>query len=201
MDQARENEDERRRQFLMLATAAMGGVGLVATAVPFVASMLPSERAKAAGAPVEVDLNTIAPGVLQTIEWRGKPVWVLHRTAPMLASLRGHDARLADPLSDEPQQPAYAKNPLRSIKPSFLVLTAICTHLGCIPVFRPEPGAADLGSDWPGGFYCPCHGSRFDLAGRVFRNVPAPRNIEVPPHAYLSETRLLVGEDSFMLKA
>jgi ubiquinol-cytochrome c reductase iron-sulfur subunit len=199
MDQALD-EEQRRRQFLMLATAAMGGIGLAATAVPFVASMLPSERAKAAGAPVEVDLSPIAPGVLQTIEWRGKPVWVLHRTPAMLAALRGHDAQLADPLSEEPQQPEYAKNPLRSLKPDYLVLTAICTHLGCIPSFRPEPGAADLGSDWPGGFYCPCHGSRFDLAGRVFRNVPAPRNIEVPPHAYLSATRLLVGEDSPMTK-
>jgi ubiquinol-cytochrome c reductase iron-sulfur subunit len=174
----------------------VGGLGLVAATAPFVASMAPSERARAAGAPVEVDLAPIGPGALTTVEWRGRPVWILHRTKAMLGTLSGHDGELADPLSEQSEQPPYARNRPRSIKPDYLVLTAICTHLGCIPSFRPQPGAADIGADWPGGFYCPCHGSRFDLAGRVFRNVPAPRNMEVPPHTYLSDTRLMVGEDA-----
>lgn len=186
---------QQRRHFLTVSTAAVGGLGLVASAIPFCKSMSPSERARAAGAPVEVDLGTLAPGALVTVEWRGRPVWLLHRTAPMLASLQAHRELLVDPDSRKDQQPAYAKNPARAVRPPFLVLTAICTHLGCIPSFRPEPGAADLGADWPGGFYCPCHGSRFDLAGRVFRNVPAPRNMEVPPHTYLGGTRLLIGQD------
>jgi len=186
---------QQRRQFLTVWSAAVGGIGLVATAIPFVKSMMPSERARAAGAPAELDVSGIAPGTLVTVEWRGKPVWVLHRSDAMLAALGGHDASLVDPASNQPQQPFYAKNPVRAVKPPFLVLTAICTHLGCIPSFRPEPGSADLGADWPGGFYCPCHGSKFDLAGRVFRNVPAPRNMEIPPHAWLSDARLLIGED------
>lgn len=185
-----------RRRSLTIATAAVGGAGLVATAVPFVHSMMPSGRARAAGAPAEVDLRDIGPGVLQTVEWRGRPVWVLHRTNDMLAALKGHDAELADPLSKRSEQPPYAKNPVRALKPEYLVLTAVCTHLGCIPSFRPEPGSPDLGAQWPGGFYCPCHGSKFDLAGRVFRNVPAPRNLEVPPHHYdAGDTRLVVGLD------
>jgi ubiquinol-cytochrome c reductase iron-sulfur subunit len=183
-----------RRQFLAIATGAVGGIGLVATAIPFVASMTPSERAKAGGAPTEVDLSGIAPGNLSTVEWRGKPVWILHRTPEMLATLGKHDAALVDPASKEEQQPPYARNATRSVRPEFLVLTAICTHLGCIPSFRPEPGAPDLGASWPGGFYCPCHGSRFDLAGRVFQNVPAPRNLEVPPYAYVGN-KLIVGQD------
>lgn len=187
--------ESQRRRFLKVCTASVGGVGLVATAIPFIDSMSPSERARAAGAPVEFDLAALAPGALATIEWRGRPVWLLHRSAPMLQSLHTHDALLADPNSNEEQQPPYARNPVRAVKPPFLVLTAICTHLGCIPSFRPEPGASDLGADWPGGFYCPCHGSKFDLAGRVFRNVPAPRNMEVPPHAYLSATRVVIGQD------
>jgi ubiquinol-cytochrome c reductase iron-sulfur subunit len=185
----------RRRQFLLKATTGVGGIGLVAVAVPFLESMGPSEAAKAAGAPVEVDLRKVGLGKLETVEWRGKPVWILHRTQEMLATLSAHDNELADPRSEEPQQPPYAKNPLRSIKPEYLVLTGICTHLGCIPMFRPEPGATDIAPDWPGGFYCPCHGSKFDLAGRVFKNVPAPRNLEVPIHEYLTDVRLLVGED------
>ncbi|MES3022198.1 MAG: ubiquinol-cytochrome c reductase iron-sulfur subunit [Pseudomonadota bacterium] len=184
----------KRRKFLSITTAGVGGIGLVAAAIPFVASMTPSERARAAGAPAELDVSGMAPGALVTLEWRGRPVWVLHRSASMLAALAGHDAELADPTSSASEQPAYVKNPGRAIRPPFLVLTAICTHLGCIPSFRPEPGA-ELGDDWPGGFYCPCHGSRFDLAGRVFRNVPAPRNMEVPPHAWVGETRLLIGQD------
>ena len=184
-----------RRQFLTASTIAFGGAALAATAMPFLASMLPSERARAAGAPVEADIATIAPGELVTVEWRGRPVWILHRTPQQIAALGGHDDQLADPASRKPQQPPYAANPSRSLKPEFLVLTAICTHLGCIPSYRPEPGAPDIGADWPGGFYCPCHGSRFDLAGRVFENVPAPTNMEVPPHTYTAAGRLLIGSD------
>ena len=187
--------DLRRRRLLARTTAAIGGVGLGLTAVPFIESMAPSEAAKAAGAPVEVDIGSIAPGALQTAEWRGRPVWILHRSDAMLALLNRHPERLADPASEQDQQPAYAKNPTRSIRPPFLVAIGICTHLGCVPVFRPEVAAPDLGPDWSGGFYCPCHGSRFDLAGRVLKNVPAPRNLEVPPHQYLGPTRILVGAD------
>lgn len=184
-----------RRHFLTVSTAAIGGVGLVATAIPFMASMSPSERARAAGAPVEADTSNIAPGALVTVEWRGRPVWILHRTSEQIASLGAHDDQLADPASRVRQQPAYTANPARSLKPEFLVLTAICTHLGCIPSYRPEAGAADLGDDWPGGFYCPCHGSKFDLAGRVFKNVPAPSNMEVPPHSFRGAGKLLIGID------
>jgi ubiquinol-cytochrome c reductase iron-sulfur subunit len=188
--------DERsRRTFLIASTAGVGTVGLVATAIPFFESMAPSERARAAGAPTELDIGRIAPGALATVEWRGKPVWVLHRTQPMIAALGNHDAVLADPRSSTDQQPNYARNPMRSVRPDFVVLTAICTHLGCVPVFRPEPDAPDLPPGWPGGFYCPCHGSMFDLAGRVFRNVPAPRNLEVPPHLFQGN-KLVIGADS-----
>lgn len=183
-----------RRQWLALASAT-GGVGIVATSVPFVASMAPSERARAFGAPVEVDIASLRPGELRTVEWRGKPVWLLRRTADMLASLRTHDDLLADPQSDRrDQQPDYARNETRSVRPDTAVLVAICTHLGCTPSFRPQPGAADIGASWPGGFYCPCHGSRFDLAGRVFKNVPAPSNLEVPPHHYAGASTLVIGE-------
>jgi ubiquinol-cytochrome c reductase iron-sulfur subunit len=177
-----------RRQFLGVATSAMASLGLVAVAVPFVKSMSPSERARAAGGPVEVDLATVPPGTLTTVEWRGRPVWILHRTPAMVAALGKHDGDLADPKSDENQQPFYAHNATRSVRPEFFVATAVCTHLGCIPGFRPDVAPADLGPDWPGGFYCPCHGSRFDLAGRVYRNVPAPRNLEVPPYSFVGNT-------------
>lgn len=188
-------DNEERRKFLLAATTAAGGVAALGVAIPFVESMAPSEAAKAAGAPVEVDIGGIEPGRLITVEWRGKPVWVLHRSDAMLASLQGHDALLADPGSKQSEQPSYATNPTRSIRPPFLVLIGICTHLGCVPSFRPDAGAADLGAAWPGGFYCPCHGSRFDLAGRVFRNVPAPVNLVVPEYGYLSDTRLLIGQN------
>jgi len=188
-------EPDQTRRLLLAATTGVGGVGLVASAIPFMQSMAPSEAAKAAGAPVEVDLNRIAPGTLLTAEWRGKPIWIVHRTDAMLAALNTHIPLLADPQSGQAQQPPYAANPVRAIKPPYFVVTGICTHLGCVPVYRPEPGAADLGGDWPGGFYCPCHGSKFDLAGRVFKNVPAPRNLEIPPHTYLSDMRLLIGSD------
>ncbi|MFL6673886.1 MAG: ubiquinol-cytochrome c reductase iron-sulfur subunit [Massilia sp.] len=184
--------EQARRKFLLVSTAGVGAVGLVAAAIPFVESMSPSERARAAGAPTEVDFSKIAPGALSTVDWRGKPIWVLHRTPEMLANLGKHDALLADPFSKVEQQPDYAKNPTRSRRPEFLVVTAVCTHLGCIPVFRPEPGAPDLGADWPGGFYCPCHGSKYDLAGRVFLNVPAPINLEVPPYAFQGD-KLVIG--------
>lgn len=185
----------RRRKLLLAVTTGVGAVGVVATAIPFIESMAPSEAAKAAGAPVEADVNKVDPGKLLTIEWRGRPIWIVHRTQEMLRSLDKHDNLLADPRSEQPQQPPYAANSTRSIKPDFLVMVGVCTHLGCIPVYRPEPGAADLGPEWPGGFYCPCHGSKFDLAGRVFKNVPAPLNLEVPPYTYLSEMRLLIGEE------
>lgn len=189
----KEMDPDRRK--LLAATVSLGSVGTVAAIVPFVESMSPSEAAKAAGAPVEFDVTNISPGKLQTVEWRGKPVWIVHRTEAMLAQLDKHDNLLADPQSKEQQQPKYATNKTRSIRPPFLIVAGICTHLGCVPTFRPEAGAADLGGDWPGGFYCPCHGSKFDLAGRVFKNVPAPRNLEVPPHSYLSEARVLIGTD------
>lgn len=186
--------DARRRKFLTVATAGVGGVGLVAASIPFVESMSPSEAAKAAGASVEVDVSKIGPGKLLTVEWRGRPVWIVHRTGQMLDLLGKHDSELVDPQSSQPQQPAYAANATRSIKPPYLVATGVCTHLGCIPIYRPEAAPADLGPDWAGGFYCPCHGSKFDLAGRVVKNVPAPRNLEIPPHKYVSETRLLIGD-------
>ena len=188
--------DASRRKFLTAATAGVGGAGLVAVSIPFVASMTPSEKAKAAGAPVEIDIGQVAPGMLLTVEWRGKPVWIVHRTDAMLDLLGKHDDQLADPQSRKSQQPAYAANATRSIKPRYLIVTGICTHLGCVPSYRPDAASADLGPDWPGGFYCPCHGSRFDLAGRVAKNVPAPLNLEIPPHEYLSDTRLLIGKDS-----
>lgn len=188
--------DLKRRRLLVFATSVAGGVAAAATAVPFVVSMMPSQRAKAAGAPVEVDISKVEPGMLMAVEWRGKPVWILNRTPETLQLLAKLDGKLRDPKSEEPQQPAYCKNATRSIKPEFLIATGICTHLGCSPTFRPEIGAADLGgADWPGGFFCPCHGSKFDLAARVFKDVPAPLNLEIPPHKYLSDTRVLIGQD------
>jgi len=158
--------------------------------------MNPSERAKAAGAPVEVDLSQLEPGQKVNVEWRGKPVWVVRRTEQMLEDLVTIEGRLRDPHSEvSSQQPPYAQNPSRAIKPEFLVLVGICTHLGCSPTFRPEVAPADLGKDWKGGFFCPCHGSRFDMAGRVYQNVPAATNLEVPPYMYLSDNRIIVGVD------
>jgi len=185
-----------KRKFLIAATSAVGGVAAVAVAVPLLLSMQPSARAKAAGAPVEVDISKVEPGMLLTVEWRGKPVWIVNRTKEMLDMLPKIDSRLTDPNSDMPQQPAYCKNATRSIKPEYLVAVGICTHLGCSPTFRKEVGAADLGADWPGGFFCPCHGSRFDLAARVFKGVPAPLNLVIPPHQYLGDAKLLIGVDT-----
>ncbi|MDR2876160.1 MAG: ubiquinol-cytochrome c reductase iron-sulfur subunit [Methylobacillus sp.] len=194
---ANQEVDQSKRRFLIAATAVAGGVATAAVATPFVMSMLPSERAKAAGAPVEVDISKIEPGSMITAEWRGKPVWLINRTDEMLAQLDKIDAKLLnDPKLDVPQQPDYAKNPTRSIKPNLMVMLGICTHLGCSPTSKLKPGGEEgMGNDWPGGFYCPCHGSKFDLEGRVFAGSPAPINLEVPPHKYLSDTRLLIGAD------
>jgi len=184
------------RRRLLVATAAAGGVATVATVVPFVASMAPSERAKAAGAPVEVDIGKLGPGQMMVAEWRGKPVWIVHRTPEMIAGLRRIEDRVADPESRRDMQPKYAKNPHRSIKPEFLVVVGICTHLGCSPTEKLKPGAeSGVEADWPGGFLCPCHGLTFDLAGRVYKNKPAPDNLEVPPHMYLSDSRIVIGSD------
>jgi ubiquinol-cytochrome c reductase iron-sulfur subunit len=187
--------DTRKRKFLIAATSAVGGVAVAGVAVPLVMSMMPSARAKAAGAPVEVDISKIEPGMLLTVEWRGKPVWIVNRTKEMLDQLPKNSALLADPNSDMPQQPTYCKNATRSIKPEFLVAVGICTHLGCSPTYRREVGAADMGADWPGGFFCPCHGSKFDLAARVFKGVPAPTNLVIPPYQYVSDAKLLIGVD------
>lgn len=188
-------EMSSRRRFLLAATSVAGGIATVAVATPFVMSMMPSERAKAAGAPVEVDISKLEPGMLLLVEWRGKVVWVLNRTPEMLATLKKLDGQVADPKSEKPQQPEYAQNETRSIKPEFLVVEGVCTHLGCSPVFRKDIAPADLGPDWIGGFFCPCHGSKFDLAGRVYKAVPAPTNLVVPPHMYLSDNKLLIGSD------
>lgn len=188
--------DAERRQVVLLA-AAVAGVGMAAVAVPFVSSFAPSERARAMGAGVEVDISDIPPGGIKTVEWRGKPVWIMRRTPEMLAALASLDAGLADPDSRKDQQPDYARNPQRSIKPEVFVGVGICTHLGCSPNQVPAgTGNPSLGADWSGGFFCPCHGSTFDLAGRVFKNKPAPTNLEVPPHQYIPDGKLLIGEDS-----
>ncbi len=187
--------DTQRRTWL-IATGAAGGAAAIATAVPFVASFAPSERAKALGAAVEVDISDLTPGAMKTVEWRGKPVWVVRRTAEMLAALQGQDAHLADPQSAKDQQPEYARNAARSMRPELFVAVGICTHLGCSPSSVPAGTAnPSVGADWQGGFFCPCHGSTFDGAGRVFKNKPAPTNLEVPPHRYLSDTRIVIGED------
>lgn len=188
--------DKGRRRFLTATTAVVGGIGAVYTAVPFLASWKPSAKAQAAGAPVSVDISQLEPGQRITTEWRGRPVWIVRRTQEMLANLKKLESQLADPNSSMPQQPAYAQNEYRSIKPEYLVVIGICTHLGCSPLYRPEVGAADLGGDsWLGGFFCPCHGSKFDFAGRVFKGVPAPTNLDIPPYYFISDTLIKIGED------
>lgn len=193
-----ETEMNSRRRFLVTATTVASGIAGVAVATPFMLSMMPSERAKAAGAPVEVDTSKLEPGMLMMVEWRGKVVWLLKRTPKMLETLEALEAEgaLADPGSEREQQPEYAKNSTRSIKPEILVVIGLCTHLGCSPVFRKDIAPADLGEDWLGGFFCPCHGSKFDLAGRVYKNLPAPTNLVVPPHTYLSDSSILIGSES-----
>ena len=188
--------DLGRRRFLTATATVVGGVGAAFVAVPFLKSWSPSERAQAAGAPVEADISKLEEGALMTVEWRGKPVWVLKRTEKMLTELSTLNDQLLDPRSEmASQQPKYAQNVNRSINPQILVLVGICTHLGCSPTFRPDIAPADLGPAWKGGFFCPCHGSRFDLAGRVYKGVPAPSNLEVPSYRYLSDTRVLIGVD------
>lgn len=187
--------DLEKRQFLIKTTATAGAIGAAAVAVPFVGSMLPSERAKAAGAPVEVDISKVAPGTIMTAEWRGKPVWIINRTDAQTAELAKHNDQLSDPMCDvTSQQPVYCKNSGRGIKPNIGVVIGICTHLGCSPSAKLEAGG-DMGESWSGGFFCPCHGSKFDLAGRVYKGSPAPTNLVVPPHKYLSDTTLLIGVD------
>jgi ubiquinol-cytochrome c reductase iron-sulfur subunit len=184
------------RRNLVIATCAAGGAAGVAAAVPFAASWLPSERAKAGGAPVVADISTLEPGQMMTVEWRSKPVWIIRRTKEMIESLARVDSKVSDPKSDVPMQPEYAKNEYRSIKPELLVLVGICTHLGCSPQGKPAEDKAEMGADWSGGFLCPCHGSKFDLAGRVYKGAPAPVNLEVPKYTYLSDTRILIGDDT-----
>ncbi len=187
--------DKGRRRFLVAATSVVGAVGTAAMATPFVMSLTPSARALAAGAPVEVNISKIKAGQLIRVIWRGKPVWVVNRTPEMVARLPSVDSKLKDPDSEvESQQPAYAQNVHRAIKEQYLVLIGICTHLGCSPTYRPELAPADLGADWSGGWYCPCHGSRFDMAGRVIKGSPAGTNLEVPPYYYKNDTTILVGE-------
>jgi ubiquinol-cytochrome c reductase iron-sulfur subunit len=192
-----EGVDRDKRRFLTLLTTGVGAIGVGFAATPFVLSMTPSARARAAGAPVEVDISKLEFGQMLTVEWRGKPVWIVRRTKDMLATLPALDMQLADPESKvADQQPAYAANPTRSRKPELLVLVGICTHLGCAPSQKFQVGpASGMGDDWTGGFFCPCHGSKFDLAGRVFKGVPAPTNLPVPPHMFLSDTRIVIGED------
>jgi len=193
----RKNVDEKKRRLLIVATSAAGAVAGAGVAAPFVASWFPSARALAAGAPVEYDISKLEPGQQITVEWRGKPVWILRRTPEMLEKLRGHDAGLVDPESKSSNQPEYVKGPGRSIKPEVFIAEGVCTHLGCSPTLKKEVGAAsDMGADWPGGYYCPCHNSRFDLAARVFKGSPAPSNLAVPPHRYASENVLVIGEDT-----
>ena len=190
-----EGVNSSKRQFLTAAATVVGAVGAGFVAVPFISAMSPSAKAQAAGAPVEVDISKLGPGQLLRVKWRGKPVWILQRTEEALATLTALTDRLEDPDSNESEQPEVAKNQGRSIKPEIFLAVGICTHLGCSPTFRPEVAPADLGSDWLGGFFCPCHGSFFDYAGRVYSGVPAPTNLVVPPHSYLSETRIIIGVD------
>lgn len=188
--------DTSRRRFLTSTATVVGGVGAAATAVPFISTMTPSAKARAIGAPIEVDIGDMQPGDLKVEKWQGKPVWILRRDEESVAELAGLDGSLRDPDSDEEQQPDYAKNGHRSVKSEFLIVIGLCTHLGCSPTYSAKDGANSLGPDWKGGFFCPCHGSTFDLAGRVFKDVPAPTNLVVPPHQYLSDTRVLIGDDS-----
>lgn len=190
------NINQGRRRLLIGATSVVGAAGVAAVATPFLASWSPSARAMAAGAPVSVNISNVEPGQQIRVVWRGKPVWIVNRTEDMLANLPGNDASLRDPASAViKQQPPYAQNGYRSRNPKYLVLVGICTHLGCSPTYRPELAPADLGAEWKGGWYCPCHGSRFDLAGRVYKNVPAATNLVVPPYYFKNDTTLLIGED------
>lgn len=186
----------KTRRNLIIGTSVVGAVGAVGAAVPFVGSWYPSAKAKAAGAPVKVNISKIEPGAMITVEWRGKPVYVVRRTQAALDGLKKVENLLSDTQSEKSVQPQYAKNPERAVNKEFAILLGICTHLGCAPMFRPEVGAADLGGDkWQGGFFCPCHGSKYDLAGRVYSGMPAPLNLEIPPHKYESEFVVVIGEE------
>lgn len=190
-----EETNSGRRRFLTAATTTIGAIGTGFLLVPFVSSMQPSAKARAAGAPVRADISKLEPGQMIRVKWRGQPVWVVKRTQENLDILDKRDDQLADPSSDVSDQPGYAKNALRSIKPEILVLTGICTHLGCSPTYRPDVAPVDLGADWQGGFFCPCHGSKFDIAGRVFKGMPAPKNLPVPPYRFVSDVEIVIGED------
>jgi ubiquinol-cytochrome c reductase iron-sulfur subunit len=190
-----EEVDTGRRHFLTVATVATGAVGAGFVAVPFLSSWKPSARAKAMGAPVEVDISKLEPGALMKVEWRGKAIYIVHRTPQMLAQLEGVAGRLRDPESKESEQPDFATKPERALKPEYLVLVGVCTHLGCAPLDKFTPGDATVSADWPGGFFCPCHGSKFDMSGRVFKDVPAPTNLTVPPYRFVSDTRVLIGAE------
>lgn len=187
-----------RRHFLAVATSVAGAAGVVMTAVPFVMSFQPNAKAQALGAPVQIDISKLEVGALVRVMWRGKPVWVVRRSPEMLQRLKGRDAKLADPRSEKfpDQQPAYAQNETRSIRPEILVVLGVCTHLGCAPIERFDIAPVDLGPDWVGGFYCPCHGSKFDLAGRVYAGFPAPSNLAIPPYRFITENLILVGDDT-----
>ena len=187
--------NQGRRRFLTLATAGAGAVATAGVAVPFLASFSPSEKAKAAGAPVELDISKVEAGQMMTAEWQGKPIWVLNRTEAQQKEVPALNGEMADPTSEVEHQPEYCKNELRSIKPNIFVAIGICTHLGCSPTYRPDLAPADLGASWKGGFFCPCHGSKFDLAGRVYKGVPAPTNLVIQPYKYLTDATILVGED------
>lgn len=187
--------DLKKRRFLTAATTVVGAIGTGFVVYPFLAAWAPSEKAKAAGAPVEADISKLEPGQLMRVEWRGKPVWIVYRTEQNLKDLPTLNDRLADPASEVPQQPSYCQNEHRSIKPEYLVAIGICTHLGCSPSYVPEAAPKEFDAEWKGGFFCPCHGSRFDLAGRVFAGVPAPTNLVIPKYRYMSDTRILVGDD------
>ena len=189
--------DPKRRRFLTASVGVVGAAGVVGLAVPMLKSFAPSARARAAGAPVEVDISKLEPGQMMTVEWRGKPVWLLNRTDEALASLATVEGEglLADPESGMPQQPVYAAGSERAIKPKIMVLLGVCTHLGCAPTYRPEVAPPDLGPTWFGGFFCPCHGSKFDFSGRVYSGMPAPKNLEVPPYKFLTETQVVIGVD------
>lgn len=188
--------DYRRRRILTGAATAVGGVGVAYVATPFILSMDPSLKAQAAGAPIDVDVSKLQVGQLLTVEWRGKPIWILRRNKEILDRMQKVNSLLRDPNSDElSQQPRYAKNAHRSIKPEIMVMEGICTHLGCAPTYRPEIAPADLGAEWKGGFFCPCHGSRYDLSGRVYAGVPAPSNLKVPPYRFVTDSRIMIGVD------
>jgi ubiquinol-cytochrome c reductase iron-sulfur subunit len=193
----RDNVDDNRRRLLIVATTAAGAVVAGGVAAPFIASWFPSARALAAGAPVQADISKMEDGQQITVEWRGKPVWILKRTKEMLDLLTKHDGLLVDPESKDAEQPKYIKGPERSLKPAIFVATGVCTHLGCSPTLKKEIGAAsDMGADWPGGYYCPCHNSRFDLSARVLKGSPAPKNLAIPPHRYATDTVVVIGEDT-----